>query len=87
MQNLMRTIMHRWYIFAIALCELREILARTLAAQGALVEPLDPDGLEIFAPPHLQAALALPEWSRVGFGATLPEQAVRVSFEAEWDSV
>ncbi len=48
------------------------------------MEPLDPDGLEIFAPPHLQAALALPEWSRVGFGATLPEQAVRVSFEAEW---
>ncbi len=64
--------------------ELREILARTLAAQGALVEPLDPDGLEIFAPPHLQAALALPEWSRVGFGASLPVQAVRVSFEAEW---
>ncbi len=64
--------------------ELTEILARTLAAQGALVEPLDPDGLEIFAPPHLQAALTLPEWSRVGFGASLPEQAVRVSFEAEW---
>ncbi len=64
--------------------ELRDILARTLAAQGALVEPLDPDGLEICAPPHLQSALALPEWSRVGFGATLPEQAARVSFEAEW---
>lgn len=64
--------------------DLRDILARTLAAQGALVEPIHPDGLEIFAPPHVQQALALPEWSRVGFGTTLPEHAVRVSFEAEW---
>ncbi len=64
--------------------DLRDILARTLAAQGALVEPIHPDGLEIFAPQNVQQALALPEWSRVGFGTTLPEQAVRVSFEAEW---
>jgi hypothetical protein len=48
------------------------------------VEPIHPDGLEIFAPPRVQEALGLPEWSRVGFGPTLPEQAVRVSFEAEW---
>jgi len=64
--------------------DLRDILARTLAAQGALVEPIHPDGLEICAPPHVQAALALPEWSRVGFGTVLPPQAIRVSFEAEW---
>jgi len=64
--------------------DLIDILARTLAAQGALVEPIHPDGLEILAPPHVREALALPEWSRVGFGAVLPEQAVRVSFEAEW---
>ena len=64
--------------------DLMDILARTLVAQGALVEPIHPDGLEIFAPPHIQEALALPEWSRVGFGTALPEQAVRVSFEAEW---
>jgi hypothetical protein len=64
--------------------DLRDLLARTLAAQGALVEPVHPDGLEICAPPHLQEALGLPEWSRVGFGAVLPEQALRVSFESEW---
>jgi hypothetical protein len=60
------------------------MIARTLAAQGALVEPIHPDGLEILAPPHVQEALSLPEWSRVGFGAVLPEKAVRVSFESEW---
>ncbi len=64
--------------------DLRDILTRTLAAQGALVEPIHPDGLEIFAPQHVQEALGLPEWSRVGFGAVLPEDAVRVSFESEW---
>ncbi|MFH1574427.1 MAG: hypothetical protein ABIG68_10610 [Acidobacteriota bacterium] len=64
--------------------ELRDILARTLAAQGALVEPIDPDGLEICAPAHLQEALPLPEWSRVGFGPILPDQAIRISFESEW---
>ncbi len=64
--------------------DLRELLARTLAAEGALVEPIEPDGLEIMAPPHVQQALALPEWSRVGFGPELPEQAARVSFESDW---
>ncbi len=64
--------------------DLRDLLARTLAAQGALVEPIDPEGLEICAPPEVQEALSLPEWCRVGFGAVLPEQAVRISFESDW---
>jgi hypothetical protein len=64
--------------------DLRELLSRALAAEGALVEPIEPEGLEIMAPPQVQQALALPEWSRVGFGAELPGQAVRVSFESDW---
>ncbi len=64
--------------------DLRALLSRALAAEGALVEPIEPDGLEIMAPPHIQQALALPEWSRVGFGAEIPSQAVRVSFESDW---
>jgi hypothetical protein len=64
--------------------DLRDILARTLAAQGALVEQIQPDGLEIFAPKHLQETLELAEWSRVGFGTVLPEEAVRVSLESGW---
>ncbi len=64
--------------------DLREFLARALTAHGALVEPIEPDGLEIMAPPHLQQALDLPEWSRVGFGSELPERAIRVSFESDW---
>lgn len=63
---------------------LREILAQMLASEGALVEAIDPDGLEIVAPAHVQQTLALPEWSRVGFGAELPDQARRVSLESDW---
>ncbi|HYK91361.1 MAG TPA: hypothetical protein VE398_21500 [Acidobacteriota bacterium] len=64
--------------------DLRTLLARALAAEGALVEAIEPEGLEIMATPRLQEALSLPEWSRVGFGAELPAQATRVNFESDW---
>ena len=63
---------------------LRDVLAETLAAEGAIIEPIDPDGLEILAPPHLQEALSIPEWSRLGFGSEIPEEARRVSLESDW---
>ncbi len=64
--------------------DVREFLARMLTAEGALVEPIEPDGLEVMAPAHLQQALSLPEWSRIGFGPELPERAVRMNFESDW---
>jgi hypothetical protein len=64
--------------------DLRGLLARALAAGGALVEPIEPEGLEIMAPQPIQQALSLAEWSRVGFGPELPEQATRVNFESDW---
>jgi len=62
----------------------RDTVARILAAEGAAVEALEPDGLEVLAPPRLQRALSVPESVRLGFGAALPEQAVRVSLESDW---
>jgi hypothetical protein len=64
--------------------DLRELLARALAAGGALVEPIEPEGLEIMAPTTIQQALSLPEWCRIGFGPEVPEQATRVNFESDW---
>ncbi len=63
---------------------LRDVLAETLAAEGAIIEPIEPDGLEVLAPPHIQEALTIPEWSRLGFGPELPEEARRVSLESDW---
>ncbi len=59
-------------------------VAALLAEDGALIEPLEPDGLEVLAPPNLQQALGVPEFCRFGFGATLPPGAQRVGIESDW---
>jgi hypothetical protein len=63
---------------------LLEVSERILAQHGAVLERVEPEGLEALLPAELQACLGLPEWSRVGFGADLPSQAVRVSVESDW---
>ena len=59
-------------------------VADLLRHEGALVEAIDPDGLEVLAPPPVQDALGLGELSRLGFGGTLPPGAQRVGMEADW---
>ena len=55
-----------------------------LRHEGALVEPIEPEGLEVLAPPPVQRALGVAELSRVGFGSTLPPAAERVGLEGDW---
>jgi hypothetical protein len=50
-------------------------VADLLTQQGALVELIEPEGLEVLAPPPVQQALGVKELSRLGFGATLPAGA------------
>ncbi len=59
-------------------------VADLLRHEGALVEAIDPDGLEVLAPPPVQAALGLDELAHLGFGGTLPPGAQRVGMEADW---
>jgi hypothetical protein len=59
-------------------------VADLLSQQGALVEPIEPEGLEVLAPPPVQQALGVNELSRLGFGATLPAGAERVGIESDW---
>lgn len=63
---------------------LREFAASVLAEAGALVEPLDPEGLEALLPAPVQQALQTPEWLRLGFAAALPPGAQQVSLESDW---
>jgi hypothetical protein len=63
---------------------LQQFVAELLEQQGALVEPIEPEGLEVLAPASLQQALQLPEMARLGFGAELPARAERVSLESDW---
>jgi hypothetical protein len=55
-----------------------------LAAQGALTDAIEPEGLEALLPAALQQALGVPEHCRFGFGATLPAGAQRVGIESDW---
>jgi plasmid maintenance system killer protein len=55
-----------------------------LAREGALVEAIEPDGLDVLATPPVQQALDVPELCRLGFGATLPSGARRVGLENDW---
>lgn len=59
-------------------------VAALLTQHGALVEPFDPEGLEVLAPLPVQQALGVEELSRLGFGATLPDGAERVGIESDW---
>jgi len=59
-------------------------VADLLRHEGALVEAVEPEGLEVLAPRPVQQALGLGELSRLGFGGTLPPGAQRVGLEGDW---
>lgn len=63
---------------------LRNFVADLLIEEGALVDPVEPEGLEVLAPPAVREALGVPEWTRLGFGAELPAEARRVGLETDW---
>ena len=63
---------------------MQHFVADLLRHEGALVEVIEPDGLEVLAPPHVQRTLGIGELSRLGFGATLPASARRVGIEGDW---
>jgi hypothetical protein len=63
---------------------LRDFVADVLEIEGAAVEPVDPDGLDVVAPEPLRLAMGWPEFLRLGFGAVLPSGATPVGFEGEW---
>ena len=64
-----------------ALCD---FVADVLDSEGALVEPIEPDGLEVLSPPPLRAAMQWPELTRLGFGAELPTGATAVGLDGDW---
>jgi hypothetical protein len=51
---------------------LQAFVADLCEREGALVEAIEPEGLEVLAPPSLQQALKIADFCRMGFGASLP---------------
>jgi hypothetical protein len=63
---------------------MQRFAARLLTEGGALAEPIEPEGLEVLAPPPIQQALGVGEFARFGFGPSLPPGAQRVGIESDW---
>jgi hypothetical protein len=63
---------------------LRGFVARLLEQEGAVVEAIEPSGLEFIAPESVQRRLDIPEFGRLGFGPELPSGAERITFESDW---
>src|ERR1700683_417774 len=63
---------------------LRDFVADLMEREGAAVETVEPDGLEVIAHSAIRAACGCPELARLGFGAELPAGARRIGIESEW---
>jgi hypothetical protein len=63
---------------------LRDFVADLLESEGAAIEPVEPDGLEVLAPERLRAVMGWPEFARLGFAATLPTGAMPIGLEGDW---
>lgn len=62
----------------------RDFAATALETRGALVERIEPQGLEALLPERLQESLASGELLRLSFGTDSPAGAVRASLESDW---
>jgi hypothetical protein len=63
---------------------LREFVAEVLESEGAVVEPAEPDELEVLAPPTLCRAMAWPELVRLGFGPNAAAGVRPIRLEGDW---
>lgn len=63
---------------------LREFVADLLESEGAVVEPVEPDGLDVMVPDRLRSAFGWPELARLGFGAAAPPGAIPIGLEDDW---
>ena len=63
---------------------MQRFVAALLTAKGALVEPVEPEGLDVLLPGSVQGALELAEVDRLGFGPVQPPGARRVGLEGDW---
>jgi hypothetical protein len=63
---------------------LRDFVADMLESEGAAIEPVESDGLEVIVPGSVRAAMGWPEFARLGFGPTLPAGAMSIGLEGDW---
>jgi hypothetical protein len=63
---------------------LREFVADVLESEGAAVEPVEPDELDVLAPEPLCRAMGWPEFVRLGFGPAPAAGVTPIRLEGDW---
>ncbi len=63
---------------------LRDFVADLLESQGAAVEPIEPDELDVLAPEPLGRAMGWPELVRLGFGPAPAAGVTPIRLEGDW---
>ncbi len=63
---------------------LRSFVADALEIQGAIIDSIEPDGLEVLSPEPLRKAMGWPELARLGFGLERPAGAIAIGLEGDW---
>jgi hypothetical protein len=64
--------------------ELQEFVADLLERQGAAIEALGLDGLEVLVPATLQKQLGWPELAHLGFGTDRADGTIPIALEGDW---
>jgi hypothetical protein len=63
---------------------LRDFVGELLEREGVVVEPVEPDGLDVLAPEMLRATFGWPDFVRLGFDATSTPGTIRIGLEGDW---
>jgi hypothetical protein len=64
--------------------ELREFVADLLERQGAAIDAVAPDSLEVLAPATLRKQLGWPELAHLSFGTERAHGAIAIGLEGDW---
>jgi hypothetical protein len=63
---------------------LRDFVADLLENEGAIVEVVEPGGLDVMAPEPLRTRFGWPDLARLGFGAGAQAGAIPIGLEDDW---
>jgi hypothetical protein len=64
--------------------ELRDFVADLMERKGAVVEAIEPGGLEVLAPEAVQKATGWPELARLAFAGERRPGAIAIGLEGDW---
>jgi hypothetical protein len=63
---------------------LRDFVSDLLQSQGAIVDVVEPSGLDVMAPETLRTRFGWPDLARLGFGTGAPAGSIPIGLEDDW---